>query len=355
MYDVVVVGCGPAGAMTLRQCAKLGLKSLGIEQFRMPRHKPCAGVIYPRVLEDFEVPREAVAAPIRGVKMVSPSGNTAFIDFADAGAVIYRDIFDYMLANKAREDGARIIDGTKVDDIQVHDDYCELVLRNKASVQCRYVVAADGVHSTVCRRLGKSWAKEDLALTLQLTLDVSKEDKKSMNNYFETHYDSQRTPGGWIWVVEREKDILAGLGHEFKYREKVGNQNQKLISFLNQRFRRFEVLKKEAYMLPFNGPRLKENLTAMDRILLTGDAAGFVRSDTGEGIYYAMHSGLAAADSIADVMDSDESLGDVYFKKLRDCGLHSLYVATDLKRALLDNQSMEEYIRRIRKLTELFE
>lgn len=320
----------------------------------MPRHKPCAGVIYPRVLEDFEVPREAIAAPLRGVKMVSPSGSTAFINFADGGAVIHRNTFDYLLATKAREDGSEITDGIKVVGVNLHDDHCELILRNRASVKCRYVIAADGVYSTVCRKLGKPWAKEDLALTLQLTLAVSRKDKKSINNYFETYYDSRRTPGGWMWVVEREKDVLAGLGHEFKYRKKVGNQNQELITFLSQRFKRFEVLKKETYMLPFKGPRLKEDLTLMDRILLTGDAAGFVRSDTGEGIYYAMHSGLAAAESIADVMGSDESLKDIYFKKLCDRGLHVLYVTTDLKHALLDNESMEKYIKRIRKLTELF-
>jgi len=53
-------------------------------------------------------------------------------------------------------------------------------------------------------------------------------------------------------------------------------------------------------------------------------------------------------------MDSDESLMDIYFKKLRICGLHGLYVTTDLKHALLDNESMEEYFKRIRKLTKLF-
>ncbi|MFX1351761.1 MAG: geranylgeranyl reductase family protein [Promethearchaeota archaeon] len=354
MYDVIVVGCGPAGAMALQKCAELRLKTLGIEQFRMPRDKPCAGVIYPRVLEDFEVPGEAIAAPLRGVKMVSPSGNTAVISFEDMGAVVYRNVFDYMLAIKAKEYGAKIIDRSKLNSISVHNSHCEVILSDDASIKSRYVIAADGVYSAICRKLGKSWTEESLAVTLQLTLRVSEEDKNSIANFFETYYNSERTPSGWIWIAEREKDVLTGLGYEPRYQEKIGNQNQELLNFLSQRFKKFEVLKKDAYMIPFQGPRPKEDLTLMNRIILTGDAGGFVRSDTGEGIYYAMHSGLAAAESIVDVMNSDEPLIDVYFEKLRDCGLHSLYVATDLKHALLDNESMEAYFKGIRKLSKLF-
>ncbi|MFX0096804.1 MAG: geranylgeranyl reductase family protein [Candidatus Hodarchaeota archaeon] len=354
MYDVVVVGCGPAGAMALQKCAELKLKSLGIEQFKMPRDKPCAGVIYPRVLEDFEFSREAIAAPLRGVRMISPSGNTALVNFADRGAIVYRNIFDYMLAIKAREDGAKIIDRTKVNDISVHDDRCRIILSDSSSIRSKYVIAADGVYSTICRKLDKPWTRESLALTLQLTLDVSEEDKNSINNFLETHYSSEKIPSGWIWIAERERDVLAGLGYELRYQEKIGNHNQELMSFLGQRFRKFKVLKKDTYMLPFQGPRPKEDLVLMKRIILTGDAGGFVRSDTGEGIYYAMCSGLSAIESIADVIGSGDSLIETYFDRLGSYGLHSLYTPTDLKRALLDNDIIEEYIKRIKKLTRLF-
>jgi len=222
-------------------------------------------------LEDFKVPREAIAAPLRGVKMVSPSGNTALINFADKGAVVHRNIFDYMLAVKAREDGARIIDNTRINNISVHDNHCELILSDNASIKSRYVIAADGVYSTICRKLDKPWTEENLAITLQLTLRVSEEDKNSINNFFETHYNSERTPGGWIWIVEREKDVLAGLGYGFRYREKIGNQNRELIGFLSQRFKKFEVSKKDTYMLPFQGPRPKEDLILMNRVILAGE------------------------------------------------------------------------------------
>src|SRR5262249_16980871 len=55
----------------------------------------------------------------------------------------------------------------------------------------------------------------------------------------------------------------------------------------------------KAYRLPLGGPLPR---TMADRVLLCGDAGGFVNAYTGEGIYYAMvtgrHAGEVAADAI---------------------------------------------------------
>ncbi|MBP2030815.1 flavin-dependent dehydrogenase [Methanohalophilus levihalophilus] len=43
MYDVIVVGAGPAGATAARKTAKAGLKTLLLEKSRLPRVKVCGG------------------------------------------------------------------------------------------------------------------------------------------------------------------------------------------------------------------------------------------------------------------------------------------------------------------------
>jgi flavin-dependent dehydrogenase len=57
----------------------------------------------------------------------------------------------------------------------------------------------------------------------------------------------------------------------------------------------------KAYRLPLGGPLAR---TCAERILVCGDAGGFVNAYTGEGIYYAMvtgrHAGEVAADAIRE-------------------------------------------------------
>lgn len=44
MWDVVVVGGGPAGSAAAKACAEHGLKTLLLEKFKL-RHKVCTGAV----------------------------------------------------------------------------------------------------------------------------------------------------------------------------------------------------------------------------------------------------------------------------------------------------------------------
>ena len=350
MYDVVVVGCGPAGALALKHCSELGLKAIGIEKHRIPRHKPCAGVLYPRVLEDFKVSREAIASELLGVRIIAPSGNKATISFHEAGAIVYRDIFDYLLTLEAIKYGAKIIDGLSVNNVKIDSSRCLLKLENNTSIEGRFIIACDGVYSTISKLFNKSWSRENLAATLQAVVKTSIEDKKTINRYFEVYYDGIRTPGGWTWIAERESDVLVGLGYPLKHVGNLYELKYKLNSFLKFRFRRYQVLRYESYMIPISGPR--HDLTINSRIILAGDAGGFVRSDTGEGIYYAMYSGLLAAESVNEHIESGEQLGEIYHSKLQDYGLNQQYLTSEVKNILTSNSDIEKYIDKIKILSE---
>ena len=44
-FDVLVVGAGPAGSATAKKCMDGGLKTLLIDQQKLPRPKACSGII----------------------------------------------------------------------------------------------------------------------------------------------------------------------------------------------------------------------------------------------------------------------------------------------------------------------
>ena len=50
-YDVIVVGAGPAGSTTARECAARGLSVILLDRAEFPRDKPCGGAVTVRALE----------------------------------------------------------------------------------------------------------------------------------------------------------------------------------------------------------------------------------------------------------------------------------------------------------------
>jgi len=53
MFDVVIVGAGPAGSTAARMLSKKGFKVILIEKEKFPRDKPCGGGLTKKVLEEF--------------------------------------------------------------------------------------------------------------------------------------------------------------------------------------------------------------------------------------------------------------------------------------------------------------
>jgi len=91
------------------------------------------------------------------------------------------------------------------------------------------------------------------------------------------------------------------------------------------------------FLIPVGGP-LRE--TGRGRVLLAGDAGGFVNGFTAEGIYYGMVSGDLAARAILGTRDSQGSLARRYRRawdheigaELRDSVLIQRYLFSDRRR-----------------------
>jgi flavin-dependent dehydrogenase len=71
MYDLIVVGAGPAGAAAARTAAQRGLKTLLVEKEKIPRNKLCGGGVTPKVLSllDFSLPRELIERSVRSARI----------------------------------------------------------------------------------------------------------------------------------------------------------------------------------------------------------------------------------------------------------------------------------------------
>ena len=111
VYDVVIVGGGPAGATAATELAKLNKKVAFID--REGRIKPCGGAMPPRLIQDFQIPDSQILAKIKTARMISPTAREVDIPIENGYVgMVDRKYFDEFLRARAQKAGAHRLKGT---------------------------------------------------------------------------------------------------------------------------------------------------------------------------------------------------------------------------------------------------
>jgi geranylgeranyl reductase family protein len=316
---------------------RLGIDYLLIDRARFPRSKPCGGILPWRVVQELRLPEEVVERPLRGYRIFSPSLEVVESRFPSPGAVVRRSTFDAYLLRSIDEKPVL----AKVSGVREREDAVEL-LTGRGRISARYLIAADGANSVARRCLGIRYEK--LALACQYVIALPEEAvEERIGEWFEVYYLFSR---GYGWLAPLRGAVKAGIGG-------LGGafSRRALESFIKapplaEKLEGGRVLRYQAHRIPMGGPL--ERL-ATRRVAFAGDAGGFVFPGTGEGIYYAIKSGIAAARAVARAMAGGE-LARAYWEEARSAGLLSLRGVDFLDTVLASPQHAERYVRRLKKL-----
>jgi len=299
-YDVIVVGAGPGGSAAARSCAQAGLKTLLIEKEHLPRYKPCGGCLSLKSVRLIEFDLTPVIEnTIFGAKFTYRLKDPIVIRSRDPIAcMVMRDRFDQLLVEKALEKGVTLLEGEKVVRIADGEGGAEVELVGGSRFRGNYLIGADGPGSVVAKAIGISQSGDDrsgTALESEILLgsinDFPEEDRSLV------HLDFGGVRNGYGWVFPKRERLSIGIGGMFREGERL-NARQFYATFVRGLDYLKEAKTERILGHPLPSFHDEKQTVSRGRLLLVGDAAHLMDPLTGEGIYYALRSGMLAADAI---------------------------------------------------------
>lgn len=291
MFDVAIVGSGPAGSSCAAFCANAGLRTLLLEREIFPREKVCGDCLNPAcwpILRRLQLMERVQILPhgvLDRVEFIGIGGRTLAVTLParDAAEIaVKRSLFDQLIMRRARELGATICEGSTVTALTAPSAMTQnwTIAAAAKTFESRMLVAADGRNSTIARlcNLLPRGVKERIALQTHLPLPPDFGNRVVLQ-FLPEGYSGQAPVGDG----ELNLCLVSVPG--------------KITALRNWAEARFGISPKHSWrtITPLTRTPIA---AAHPSLLLVGDAARVVEPFTGEGIYYALASGELAADAI---------------------------------------------------------
>ncbi len=332
IYDVCIVGAGPAGSTAAIYIATQGKSVLLLEKEKFPRDKICGDAFTIRAqkhLEKFGILQEIVennkGKYAKSGGFVSPSG----ISFIDTGSnsdrplvmSIKRIIADEMLAKKARRAGVNLVEkyeatnpkfmeSSKLWQINCRD-------KDKPQYRARILIAADGANSFIARSLGIV-KNNPGAICSRSYIESGSHEFPYDGVVF---YPKKLLPGYCALFREANDDLVFCC-----YITPGGKHSINELKTVH-----YSVLETDPFVSEALGPSpKKEKMKSAplrpggveksygDNLLIIGDAAGHIDPLTGQGIQYAMDAAYIASVAVDKAFKRNNFSSD-FFK-----GYHSV-------------------------------
>jgi flavin-dependent dehydrogenase len=282
MIDLLIAGAGPVGLVTAIHAAQAGLEVAVIEPRSGTIDKACGEGLMPQTLDHLRsIGVDAPGRDFVGIRYISDGKSVDARFKKHPGRGVRRTVLHEHLKSRAIELNVPFIDG-KVSEIN-QSEHCV----QAAGIRSRYLIGADGLHSTIRNQLNldvapKSTSTQRFGLRQHFCISPWSD---FVEVYWSTNAEIYVTP------VDDQTVGIAVLGTNKIDFWKIISQFPKLNAMLSAA--------NPASKLRGAGPlRQVVRARTLSRSLLVGDASGYVDALTGEGMRIGFEEGKAAVNAV---------------------------------------------------------
>jgi len=329
-YDVLVVGAGPAGAAAAAVLAGQGLRVGLIDRAEHPRPKLCGGLLTAKSVEALgRIFGLGLAELAKGGGLFHQTPQYLFLHqgrellrgtAAEPFRFVDRPAFDALLTSVAVARGAEYLPGRIVEQCDAATGLVRL--RGGEELCGRFVIGADGANSVTRRALGSDisggydraeW-RRNLAAAIEVELPVGQGPGQFPRPVLvpELHVGSPSAGYGWVFPGPNGPKVgICGL--------RRGKRDGRDFGAIFLEFLRLlgvaepEGVALHGHPLPYGNALTRP---ASGRLLLAGDAGGFVEPLFGEGIFYALATGAHAASGVLCGLKNGQAAAAVEYGRL---------------------------------------
>jgi len=338
VFDVAIIGSGPAGASAAFELAKNGISTVIIEKETLPRYKTCGGGFAYRgrrkmpfdvssVVEKEFFRVDAFFEKI-GVHVVSERKEPII-------SMVMRDDFDNFLVEKAKEHGITLLENHKLKNITFEDNIT--LHTTQGDVKTKFVIAADGALSTTAKLTG--WEETRLLIpALEYEVEVHPEDFKRLSKSVRLDFDA--IPMGYGWCFPKKNHLSIGLA---SFRRVKVDFKKLYRDYMENILGITEVINEEmhGFQIPVT-PRTDG--CVRKGVFLVGDAAGFADPLTAEGISNSIFSGIMAAEAIVESELDQQIAEENYNTKLNETLIPELKTGVRLSKLFYENEKIRNFL-----------
>ncbi|QGJ71101.1 Flavin-dependent dehydrogenase [Planctomycetales bacterium 10988] len=340
-WEVIVVGAGPAGSLAARQLALAGAKVLLIDRNHFPRRKVCGcclNAVGLQVLEEVGLKHLAdrPSLPTTQQMYLATRSHRATLSLIPQGKVISREELDTTLVREAIAAGVDFFPGRQARLEPAMSSTSEAPFREvwfrgeTQPLRAKLILAADGLGGSLLKPLeNQEPPVSTLEVAVPSRLGVGGM-AESVPEFYQpdTIYMAYGDAGylGLVRLADGRLDMAAAMNAEaVKQQKGWGNALASILGEVSF------PLPDDWETIPWQGtPKLtcsRERLFA-ERVLVLGDAAGYVEPFTGEGMSWAMLSAYAIVPFALQAMHQgtefagpawDRQYQEIIGKRMRAC------------------------------------
>jgi flavin-dependent dehydrogenase len=306
-WDAVVVGAGPAGSIAAYELARRGRAVLLLERARLPRYKVCGGCLNERALAVLRAEGldrcvwQQGAKSLRGITLAS--GKRRADVPLPGGAALSRTRLDAALAAAAREAGAGYLEGCPAGVERVGERSVALRLRQGDSsvvIEAGACIVASGLAGDAIQKLAEIRVEIDSAARIGAGAHFD-----SIDPFYQPGQIYMAVaPRGYVGLVRVEDDALnVAASFDVRHVREWGSPQVAAARILEEAGLPAPAGLAEAAWRGTPPLTRRARPAAVQRVVLVGDAAGYIEPFTGEGMAWALESGRAAAALVHDSLE----------------------------------------------------